>query len=193
MRSVKRIAAVAVVAGLVGCGPILSLHPFYTDGDVVFESALLGRWVDEEGGWWTLEDEGGGTYELTITPAFSDVERFPSNEAVLFRLGESYFMDFTPGEVPDCEESEVVCLAPAFPVIPAHMAGRIRFEGSTMRVDFLKEDWVAGQIRDGGLDIRHEKIDDGILLTAPAPDLRNLLVLAGGDEGAFGDGFVLRR
>jgi hypothetical protein len=62
-----------------------------------------------------------------------------------------------------------------------------------MRIDLLEEDWVAGQIRDGGLDIRHEKIDDGILLTAPAGDLRNLLVVAGGDESAFGEGFVLRR
>ncbi len=32
---------------LAGCVPVMSLHPLYTDKDVIFEEKLLGTWLDD--------------------------------------------------------------------------------------------------------------------------------------------------
>ena len=37
-----------MLAGLLGgCVPVMSLHPFYTKENVVFDKKLLGTWVDD--------------------------------------------------------------------------------------------------------------------------------------------------
>ena len=36
-----------IAALLGGCLPVASLHPLYTDKDVIFEKELLGKWVDD--------------------------------------------------------------------------------------------------------------------------------------------------
>ncbi|MHC4244422.1 MAG: hypothetical protein ACYSU4_18605, partial [Planctomycetota bacterium] len=44
---VKKALFYLLAALLGGCVPVMSLHPLYTEKDVVFEERLLGRWVDD--------------------------------------------------------------------------------------------------------------------------------------------------
>jgi len=42
----KKLLFYSLAALLGGCVPVMSLHPLYTEKDVLFEEKLLGRWVD---------------------------------------------------------------------------------------------------------------------------------------------------
>jgi hypothetical protein len=182
----KRIVAVGALLGLTGCVPVYSLHPFFLEGDIVFEPALLGRWLDEDGEWWTMRKSGEDCYELFITPPFSEVEAYPSMELTLFRLDGRYFIDFYPDQEGDCKDSAEVCIAVLYPSIPAHVVAQVGLEGNTLSLGFLDNEWVTARIRAGSLDIRHEKTEDaGSLLTASTRELRNLLQQAVEDEDAF--------
>lgn len=42
----KKLLFYSLAAILGGCVPVMSLHPLYTEKDVLFEEKLLGSWVD---------------------------------------------------------------------------------------------------------------------------------------------------
>jgi hypothetical protein len=42
MHRLRLLAVLVVLAGLTGC--VRSVHPIYTEQDIVFEPALVGRW-----------------------------------------------------------------------------------------------------------------------------------------------------
>ena len=43
----KKLLSCLIVAIIGGCIPVMSLHPLYTEKDVVFEEGLLGTWLDD--------------------------------------------------------------------------------------------------------------------------------------------------
>lgn len=194
MNGWKRIAGAAALLGLTGCVPIMSLNPFFSAGDVVFEAALLGRWIDEEGNWWTIREGSENRYDLIITPPFSDVDAYPRIELTLFRLNETYFLDFYPGEREDCEEPDLVCAASLFPLFPVHAVAQVGLVGNTLSFGFLDDEWVDRAIEKGRIDVKTVETDDDSLLAAPTDELRQMLIQAVADDGAFDGGeFILQR
>jgi hypothetical protein len=193
MTAWKRIVVVVMLLGLTGCGPIFSLHRFFSEDDVVFEPALLGLWVDDDGNWWTVRADGSDGYEFINTPAFWDTEGFPSMNATLFRLGETLFIDFAPGEEGNCETCEMVDMPALFPAIPVHMVAVVDLGDDTLALGTLDEDWVREQIEKGRMEIKHERTDDGIFLTASTGSLRELLLRAAAEEGGFEMDTIWRR
>ena len=93
---------------MAGCVPVMSLHPLYTEQDVVFEEKLLGLWRDDRNGpeaIWKFKrpDESKKEYELI----FSDKEGQKGIfEAHLVKLNERLFLDVYPKEYPcDLEDA----------------------------------------------------------------------------------------
>lgn len=98
-----------VLAGvLAGCVPVMSLHPLYTEQDVVFEEKLLGVWVDDPNGpemTWEFQrpDESKKEYELIFSDKEGKKGIFTSN---LAKLNGRFFLDAYAKEFPcDIEDA----------------------------------------------------------------------------------------
>ncbi len=72
MNILKRMIGVGVALFVAGC--ITSIHPFFTEKDLTFDSSLIGTWIivdpetgkQEEDISWTFKKGEGDTYELTL-------------------------------------------------------------------------------------------------------------------------------
>jgi len=66
MKSPGTLIAAVLLTLSVGC--IRSLHPFYTNKDVIFDSGLVGRWSQEKSkDTWEFSKQKEGEYQLVYT------------------------------------------------------------------------------------------------------------------------------
>jgi hypothetical protein len=182
MRAAKSMVALGLVMLLAGCVP--SLHPLYTEEDLVYDPALVGTWTEEESeDTWTFRELGDEAYELIYTEKGVPA-RF---EAHLVRVGEFLFLDTYPGE-PDIKNDFYL-----IHLVPAHTFLRIEIETNVLRYAMLDLDWLKRMISEKKAEIAHEEIEGGILLTAPPKELQAFLLKYAEDDKAFPDPQELHR
>ncbi len=173
------LSTVALVTVLMlGCGPALSLHPLYTEEDVIFEPAILGTWGEQEDDGWTFQkSKKGNTYDVIIR--FSGDPTGGADSLALaghlIRLGDEMFMDVTS------HESDL----DPFLAIPVHAFLRLSLEGDSMGIAYLDDSWLAESIENKKIRIKHELVDDSILLTASPQELQELVKSCAEDLKAF--------
>ena len=182
MRALKLTVALGLAVLLAGCVP--SLHPLYTEEDLVYDPALVGTWTEEGGkDSWTFQKSGDNAYNLIYTE-----EGVPARfDAHLVRIGEFLFLDTYPGE-PDIKNDFYL-----LHLIPAHTFSRIRMEGHVLSYAMLDLDWLKKMISEKKVDIGHEKMEGGILLTAPPKELQGFFIKYAEDNKAFPDPRELHR
>jgi hypothetical protein len=174
MRSAKFLILLGVVIFLAGCVP--SLHPLFTDKDLVFEQALVGSWVEEDGkSTWTFQKSGENAYELVYT----ENEKPARFQAHLLKLGNYLFLDVFP------EESDMKNGLYKGLLIPAHGFAKIRIEKDSVRLDYLNPDWLKQMVDEKKIKIGHDFIGDSIILTAETKDLQKFAVEYADDNKAF--------
>lgn len=103
MRKIKAVLIVglAILVGLlVGCGPVSSLNPLFTDSDLDFDPALLGLWTEKgpDPASLRFEQAGPKVYRVTSTEwdGNDGLVNITAYEAHLVRLGGYRFLDVTP-------------------------------------------------------------------------------------------------
>jgi len=175
----RNLTIILVPALLLIAGCVRSLHELYTDKDLVFDEKLLGSWAkDGEGSdTWVFQKAGENAYFLTETEKGVPA-RF---EAHLVRLGRYYFLDISPSELDTKNDFY------KFHYIPCHTFSRIWLEKDSFRLGIFDNDWLRDMIDQKKIDIRHEREEKTILLTAPTADLQKLLVRYAEDPKAFPD------
>jgi hypothetical protein len=182
MRAVKLTVALWLAVLVVGCVP--SLHPLYTEEDLVYDPALVGTWaVEESKDTWTFRKAGDKAYDLIYTERGVPA-RF---DAHLVRVGEVLFLDTYPGE-PDIKNGFYL-----IHLVPAHTFSRIGIEGDVLRYAMLDLDWLKKMIAEKETDIGHEEVDGGILLTASPKELQEFFLKYADDDKAFPDRNELHR
>lgn len=107
-----------LAAFLGGCLPVISLHPLYTEKDVVFEEKLLGKWVDDpdspETIWrFSRVDEPKNAYKLVFSDNEGKKGSFIVHLVKLQTTGtprrKMLFFDLFPAELPwDIEDPNQV-------------------------------------------------------------------------------------
>lgn len=110
MKIISILLVLVITSFFVGCVPVDSLNPIYTDKDVIFEPVLVGTWVGEN------PDEGG----LRITRAGDNAYQLVMNEresgswlkesvfdAHLVSLGGQKFFDLQPRQLQLSDEAEL--------------------------------------------------------------------------------------
>src|SRR5262245_66301318 len=85
----KIFVAFGIALALTACAP--SLHPFFTDEDVVFNEALLGVWKNDSGEKCEFTRSGDNYYNLLVMD--KEPARF---EARLIELNGLKFLDLYP-------------------------------------------------------------------------------------------------
>lgn len=182
MRSAKILILLGVAIFLTGCVP--SLHPLFTEKDLVFEPALVGTWVDEDGkSTWTFQKSGENAYELVYT----ENEEAAKFQAHLVKLGDFLFLDIFP------EESEMKNGLYKGLLITAHGFSRIWIEGDSVKLAYLDPDWLKDMIDKKKIKIGHDFIDQGIILTEQTNELQNFALKYAEDVKAFSNKSELHR
>jgi len=92
---IKEVVICLLVILLCGCEPTFqSLRPLYTDGDIIFDEALMGKWAKDGPETWKFERHEDDKYKLTIVEALSNTKgQFIAH---LVQLDDTRFLDVFP-------------------------------------------------------------------------------------------------
>ncbi len=174
----------AVLALSVGC--IRSLHPIYTEKDIVFEPGLIGQWAEDNSKeMWLFSKEGTNEYKLVYT---DDKGKQGTFSASLLRIQGQMFLDFFPRE-PDQKGNEFY----QFHLLPIHTFVSVKQIEPILQMSFPDPEWLEGHIADNPDAIKHEMLDDEIFLTASTKALQTFWLEHLDTEGAFGDPSNMKR
>lgn len=184
MRIVRTLLLLLLPILAQGC-LVRSFQPFYQQRDATFDSALLGTWAFGSGDTWRFSQVDGLTYRLRMTEKDGRTGEF---KAVLFRVRERTFLDFWP----ECLDStwSTACLLLN---IRTHTLVHVRQIEPTLQVSFPDPDWLGHLLEQNPKAVRHERVDDTVVLTASTRDLQDFFLRHLGTKGAFSKPDTLTR
>ncbi len=164
---------------------VKSLHPFYTDDEVIFSRDLLGSWMDADSLTWEFRqlkysksflgaDSLVNAYEVKNINEYGDSSFLI---ATLFRIEENYYIDFFPYEGTG-DDSPV-----DWHWIPAHSLARLYIWGTGNFTFFwYDQDWLNDLFDNNRIRIAHEVVRTGIkpsdktlILTATSRKLQKFI------------------
>jgi hypothetical protein len=182
----KLTTAGAVLSLLAGC-IVLSVYPFYTPKDLIFDAALTGHWADasKANSFWQIGDLNGKSYLLTT----ADDHDTNSFEAHLFQLRQYQFLDLLATNRGEFQ-------------MPVHLISKVVHEDTNLSLQFMDFGWLAELLRTNPAVLRHivlpdlgntnDSLDDGndkmVYLTADTKDLQKFLLKHAEDTNAFNSG-----
>ena len=196
-RRAKKAFFYLLAALLGGCVPVMSLHPLYTEKDVVLENGLLGAWVDESDNPETIWqfsriDEPKNAYKLV----FSDTEgKKGSFVAHLVKLQNRFFLDVYPSELPSKIEDPNKLDLPfnSFFLIPVHTFLKIDFNGPKLKMWITNDEDMKQLLKEKPNAVKHTFIENKLILTAPTKELQNFILKYADDKRVFKGEIVLGR
>lgn len=183
-----------LAAVLGGCVPVLSLHPLYTDKDVVFEEKLLGTWVDDSNNIWEFKDPNKQekAYELIVIDHGGEKGLF---DAHLTKLQNKLFLDVYPGKLPCGEEdpNKIEWHFNAFFFIPFHAFMKINSIEPELKLQLTDDEDMKKLLNEDPNAVKHESVKDGFILTASTKELQAFVLKYVDDDRVFTKETVLSR
>ena len=182
MKRLNLILAIALSVTFIliaGCFP-LSLNPFYTEKDVIFNPDFLGVWNNNRTGQtWEFTSVNRNNYYVEGASGGSD--HFIAH---LFKIQDTLYLDVYP------EGGFANNL-----MIPTHMIVRVKKTESTLVTSYLNTRWLLQYLKDNPGGISYAFVPDenepddislGLLvLTSSTGDLQRLLIEIQNTEEAF--------
>lgn len=183
----KLLILMALLIPLGGCSaPARSLRPLIPVEQAVSVPELAGTWGDDAaqakagtGTAWTFEEQKNHEYKLTVVDMEED-STYVLNVR-LGRLGGHLFVDTILSEA---TIRGVKVDADVF-WVPIHYFGRMEIGPDELHVRLLGEDWLKKALEEGRANLRHEKLEEEILLTATTEELQELAIQQGWDDEVF--------
>lgn len=169
-----------LLTGVILQGCITSLHPLYTDKDLVFDTRLVGTWqTDDPNETWKLEnllDKDKTTFKsqfinknmylLTHTVKGEKAE-FQLN---LVKLGNNYFIDLYPGSLK--EEDKLL----QDHYLPVHSYAKIKIDSNGFELYYLNADLLYELLSENRIKIKHESFDFYKVITASTDELQKFII-----------------
>lgn len=184
MRKLVSITLLGMLVLSAGC--IRSLHPIYTDKDLVFEPSLIGQWAeDNDREMWAFSKKGSTEYNLVYT---DDKGRQGAFSVHLLKIKGNLFLDFLPEE-PDLKENAFYQAH----LLPVHTFAHVKQIEPTLQMRFPDPEWLKKLVKEKPGAIRHERIEKEIILTAGTKELQAFWLRHLETEGAFGDASNMKR
>jgi hypothetical protein len=181
-----------------GC-VIWSFYPLYTEKDLFANEILTGNWTDGDSLQWKFEHPERGnpksidkkSYNLHLT----DYDRKETDYDVnIIQLDGIYFLDFYISDIAGANSSDSDAKLNYWNlhVIPVHTIAKLTVANDTLQINWFDGDWLQKQIEGKKIDIRYEKNDECLLLTAKTEDLQKLVVKYANSSEAFKDGLSVK-
>ena len=145
----KAIVLLGFLLLVAGCIP--SVHPLYTDQDLIFDPALVGEWADEEGKeTWTFTKSSENAYKLLYLDEKGKKGEFAVH---LLKVGDRRFLDLYPA-APDLQENDFY----KGHLMPVHTFMRVRQQENLLQMAFMKPDWIKKFLQEHPDAVKHEQI-----------------------------------
>lgn len=177
----KRTLVTIAAAGILLAACIPSVHPYYTEKDMVFESKLIGEWQEkdkaEEPQIWKFEEGKEKAYNLTVTEKEGKRGEF---EARLFKLKQDFFLDIVATDI----GTNVADLISAS-LIPGHLLLRVPAIEPELKLAGFDFDWLDKYLKEHPKALAHHRESDRIVLTAETADLQNFVLKHLGEGELF--------
>ena len=127
----------------------------------------------------TFIAQGDKRYECTYT-----VDSIPNKfEVNLVQVGKYRFLDFYPA--PLKKEPTEINSAYLLHLVPTHSISKISIENDQLYLSTLNIDWMIKQIDQKKINIKHERFDDRMVLTASTKELQKFILKYAEDTVAF--------
>lgn len=176
-----RLVFLLVVLYFTGC--IRSLHPLYTEEDLVFSTDLIGTWIDNEDNIWTFIAAGENSYSLIFSEE-GEPAQFKSH---LVKLGAYLFLDTYP------EEPSINNDFYNMHLIGAHLFAKIEIYPDSCIYTLMDHEWLKNILSESIENLAYEMVDDAIILTAKTADLQKFFRKYADNSEAFKDRTLLIR
>jgi hypothetical protein len=172
----KKTVFYLLVLLLAGCLP--SLHQLYTAETLIFDEGLVGKWRADESSTWQFRQAGEKEYELRIYEAEEDLGRF---DAHLVKINGLMFLDLYPDSefVKDLDDFYKLHL------LAVHTFMKVDRIDPNLQLRIIDYDEVADILEDDPDAIKHEVVDERIVLTAKTGQLQEFV--SAHVETIFGD------
>lgn len=179
----KKILFYLLAAVLGGC-VLPSLHPLYSDKDIVFEEKLLGNWRSCSSKEMWLFEKGSepNSYNLTGT----DTDGSGKFIAHLVAIDDMLFLDLFPGE----PESLKSCSLWRYSICPLHLFIKVDQIEPTLKIRMMNPEKMQKLLENDPNLLKHEileKNDNRIVLTASTAELQKFMRAYGNSDELFGD------
>ena len=179
MRSLKLLIFLSGVLLLLSGCIVQSLHPLYTDENVIFDTRLIGQW-SEEGSEeiWEFSRLDEKRYGCVV---YVDEDEKGMLEARLLTIKGKMFFDFFPTE-PDWPSGIFYQLH----LMPVHTFAFVEQIEPTLQIRFPNMDWLQELLEKNPDAIRHEKRGKhDVILSASTEVLQTFWLAHIDTEGAF--------
>ncbi|MBI3416387.1 MAG: hypothetical protein HY043_13915 [Verrucomicrobia bacterium] len=181
------IGLTALCLCLIGCG-IASVYPFYTDKDLLFDPALVGRWGEsgpqKDPDPIEFKKSGDKEYRLAMKDGDARADKYVVH---LFKLRDQLYLNLFPIERHDDS-------------IPVHRLMKVDQITPTLKMATLKDEWIESLLKKHPEALRHQFIPDPndstkqeLVLTASTSELQRFLIKHRQTKGAFGEPGVWER
>lgn len=171
---------------LSGC-IVQSLHPLYTDENVIFDARLIGQWTEEDSKEiWEFSQQGEQRYKCVV---YEDEGEQSILAAHLLQIKGKMFLDFFPTEL-DGRGGIFYQLH----ILPVHSFAYVKQIEPTLQISFPSSDWLQELLEKNPDAIRHEELGrDDIILSASTEALQTFWLAHLDTEGAFAELSNLQR
>ncbi len=182
-------AWLTMATALLGAGCLVdqrSLQPLFQETQLLQVPEVVGTWAEEGEDPLVLRISAadGGIYELDT------IERGRVEGRALLvglgKIGDRFYWDATakPSDGDGLWAEHTLAL---------HSIARIRIEGDRLEIAPMRSDWLDQAVAEGGVEVAHLRLDDGIILTAATEDLQRLLLDHGEEDAVFAEPVAFAR
>jgi hypothetical protein len=179
MKAKIQIAAFYLLALILG-GCVPSLHPLFTQNDLIFDANLVGKWASmEPNETMEFKQSKDKRYECI----YIDKEKKSGKFIVsLGKLGNTMYLDIYPGE-PNMTDNAFF----ASHLLPTHSFMKIELSKNILKLCSMNTDSIDSLLKSKPNAVKNEKLESdngGIVLTASTKELQKFMLKYGADKKA---------
>lgn len=206
MKNCQRFATITLTGLLLfllnGCIP--SLQPIYTADKLVMLNGLPGNWQEDKAkdsqdgntkkqGNWSFRQGKGKNYLLVHEDQDGRKAAF---DVHVVKLGSHFFMDFFPGDMPEETTASSGSIVTkqweindflSYHLLPVHTFAKVEMSGKVLKISMFDPQFLEKLLERQQIRIKHEKTENGYLLTASSSDLQKFAEKYATEKEAFLD------
>ena len=177
---------------------LTTLHPIFTEKDLVFDQRLNGGWKDEKEGSIAHYRVAQANDVKSLSPLLqrnaSKIYMYEERDAqgklkskqyaFMVKLGKYFYMDYYPAGSKNTDKEERFFAAH---YVPMHSIYRIKFKSDhSFDLQRLDAGYLEDLIKNKKIRIRHEVMENGsYVITAPTEELQKYIVKYGDTPEAY--------